>query len=88
MPAGAGGEVQRKKTRTERNKIARVKKMEKELSAAKRQKLLEKSIGQVPNLLREMGKEEKLRAEKAEYVQQMKEEATALEKKGKYVNVL
>ena len=69
-------------TQAQRNKRDRVKKESKEMSAQRLAKKLEKSIGQVPNLIREMQKEAVAKQEEKSYIDAKKQEAEALEEKG------
>lgn len=80
-PKASTGPADRK-TQAQRNKRARNEELEAEQSLAKKQKALDKSVGHVPNLLREMEQEEQARQEKKELVQKYDDEREALEKKG------
>ncbi|CAD7972312.1 unnamed protein product [Amoebophrya sp. A120] len=71
-----------RKTKTQRNKEERVKNMDLELTAKKRQKLLEKSIGQIPNMMREMVKDDKAKEEQKAFIEDAKQENVKLEEKG------
>ncbi len=75
-----------RKTKAQRNKEKRHAESLKQMSSAKRQKLLEKSIGQIPNLVREIEKENKAKGQEKEYNNSLKQEAIELEKKGIIVN--
>merc|ERR1712224_1015068 len=64
----------KRKTQAQRNQAERAKEQAKQESLDKKQKKLDKSVGQVPNLLRELEKEEKEREEKKAYVKSLKAE--------------
>jgi len=68
-------------TRTEKNKRARLETEAKEMSLQKKQKLLDKSIGQVPNLLREMKELDAKREQQRHFKKELLEVKKGLEMK-------
>ncbi|CAD7935828.1 unnamed protein product [Amoebophrya sp. A25] len=74
--------AQERKTKAQKNKEGRLKERMKNLSAEKRQKLLDKSIGQLPNLMREMETDNMTKKQEKEYLAQLKEEEKKMEEKG------
>ena len=74
-----------RKTKAERNRSDRVKKAGREVDAERLAKKLEKSIGHVPTMIREMQKEQKERDEEKAYIASKKKEEDELEEKGRGV---
>jgi hypothetical protein len=66
-----------------KNKQKRAAEELKNMSEKKQMKLLEKSVGQIPSMMREFEAEEKAKAERKKYEQGLKDETAEMEKKGR-----